>query len=762
MPTGAQPVISGATAAAIRRAHPVRVAVAFVVAAVILLAVVAFLVYWLGLPYWVLWGAVLLLLAGLPIMLFTGHHERRRAIARTTAIPTPVETGVSRWLTWRKAILGGAMAFGGLALIAGGYTAMRLLGIGPVGTLVASGVLKNRDRLILADFENRATDSTLGPSVTEAFRVDLQQSQTLRLVDATEVTDALRRMERPASSALVPALAQEVAQRSGIKAVVVGQIDPVGASYVLSASLIAAPDGRVLTAVRETADGPGELLKAIDRLSAKLRERIGESLVTIRESEPLEQVTTASLPALRKYSEAVHYVDLDRPDEAIPLLQEAISLDTGFAMAYRKLAVAIDNSGGSRAASITATTKAYEHRDRLPDAEREATVAYYYTNADYDEEKQAAAYHSLLSLDPDNTTALNNLANLRNKQRRYAEAESLATHAMRLGASASFFQNAASAQLSEGRPAAAESTLATFRKAAPGSPASLEVDGQIALSRRDYPAAEKVVRQLRDGQRTDLGRQAYTSNVLASIAETRGQLAGAAQDERDFMAESEARGLPRDYLIGATRLALIDLRYRNRPADALATVSAALAKHPVGSLPAADRPYLYLATVYALARKPAEARRYLKEYEAAVPDRVRKSFPRNGLAYGAVAEAEGRPQDAIPAYREAYAEDGFCGVCGLPQLAAAYDHLGQTDSARVVYQRYVDTPAAYPWVIDRSDLAASYKRLGELYEARNDRKQAVRYYEKFVDLWKDADPELQPGVKEVRGRLAKLAQEPGA
>jgi hypothetical protein len=31
-----------------------------------------------------------------------------------------------------------------------------------------------------------------------------------------------------------------------------------------------------------------------------------------------------------------------------------------------------------------------------------------------------------------------------------------------------------------------------------------------------------------------------------------------------------------------------------------------------------------------------------------------------------------------------------------------------------------------------------------------------------VDLWSDADAELQPGVKEVRGRLARLAQEPGA
>jgi tetratricopeptide (TPR) repeat protein len=333
---------------------------------------------------------------------------------------------------------------------------------------------------------------------------------------------------------------------------------------------------------------------------------------------------------------------------------------------------------------------------------------------------------------------------------------------MRLGPSASFFQNATVAQLSQGRPAAAESTVAAFRKISPTGPAALGVEADIELSRRDYPAAEKVLRQIREGQRASLLWQATTSTQLEAIAEARGRLAEAAQHQRDFMAESEARGLPRDYLVGATNLALIDVRYRNRPADALATVSAALAKHPLEALPAADRPYLSLATVYALARKPGEARRYLKEYEAAVPEQVRRSVPTRGLAYGAVAEAEGRPQDAIPAYREVYASAGFCGVCGLPQMAAAYDHLGQTDSARSVYQRYVDTPAAAPWGVDRSQLAAAYKRLGELYEARNDRKQAVRYYEKFVDLWKDADAELQPGVKEVRARLAKLAQEPGA
>src|SRR5207244_12857645 len=88
------------------------------------------------------------------------------------------------WFTWRRSLRSGAGAFGLLGLGTAGYMAMRLLGIGPVGTLVASGVLAQRDRLVLADFENRTKDSTLGPSLTEALRVDLAQSGVIRLLDA--------------------------------------------------------------------------------------------------------------------------------------------------------------------------------------------------------------------------------------------------------------------------------------------------------------------------------------------------------------------------------------------------------------------------------------------------------------------------------------------------------------------------------------------------------------------------------------------------
>lgn len=59
-------------------------------------------------------------------------------------------------------------------------------------------------------------------------------------------------------------------------------------------------------------------------------------------------------------------------------------------------------------------------------------------------------------------------------------------------------------------------------------------------------------------------------------------------------------------------------------------------------------------------------------------------------------------------------------------------------------------------------LTPAYRRLGELYEAKNDRVDALRAYGKFVDLWKNADAGLQPQVADVRRRIERLQREESA
>ncbi len=50
-------------------------------------------------------------------------------------------------------------------------------------------------------------------------------------------------------------------------------------------------------------------------------------------------------------------------------------------------------------------------------------------------------------------------------------------------------------------------------------------------------------------------------------------------------------------------------------------------------------------------------------------------------------------------------------------------------------------------------------RLAQLYEGRGDTDEAIEYYNRFVELWQDADPVLQPIVEDVRGRIAGLVGE---
>ncbi len=762
-PTGAGVPISLGTEAAIRRAHPVRLGALFGVASLVVLGLVYGLVLKLGLPGWVFPGAVALLVVGLPIMLVTGVFERRRALARTMGTTLPTPHGPHRWFTWRRSLLGGAVAFSGLGMATAVYMAMRLLGIGPVGTLVASGVLKERQPILLADFVNRTADSTLGPTLTEAFRVDLAQSPSVRLVDAQSIAGALKRMQRSPGTVLTPGLARELAEREGIKAVVTGEIAPVDKGYALSASVVSAGDGQVLTGARAAAPDGARLIDALDGLSKSLRERIGESLRSIRAGEPLAQVTTSSLEALRKYSQANRSFNAGEQEGALSLLEEATALDTGFAMAYRRLAVILGNTGGSTDRMVAAMTRAFAHRDRLPDLERDLTTAYYYGAVDYDLPKVVAAYRRALELDPSSDIGLNNLAVALVMERQWGAAESLAVRGIDLGYGGQLYSTAIVLQALQSRDADANAMLERWARASPHDPDVLSTRFFLSSSRHDYVRAREAARELRDAFKTSPVWRERSSDAFAMLALVQGKLGQAVQYFRDGMAAAEARGLPGDYLQGAVWVARIDVGYRKAPGAGLREVAAAVTRHPLVSMPAADRPYANLATFYARAGRVEEARRLMAEYERVVPAGLRRGNPLRRLAEGDIALAEGRLQGALASYRAFYDEAGYCGACGFFEQGLVYEQSAQADSALAYYERYVATPEfdriffdpyADPYV-----LARAYKRLGELYEAKGDRAKALDYYGHFVDLWRDADPELQPIVKDVRGRVARLAAE---
>ncbi|CAN5368735.1 hypothetical protein BH09GEM1_BH09GEM1_26860 [soil metagenome] len=93
---------------------------------------------------------------------------------------------------------------------------------------------------------------------------------------------------------------------------------------------------------------------------------------------------------------------------------------------------------------------------------------------------------------------------------------------------------------------------------------------------------------------------------------------------------------------------------------------------------------------------------------------------------------------------------GKCVVCADRPLALVYDGRGDRDRAIAAFER---TQILAPSDENRGPVL---RRLGELYEARGDVRNAIDRFQRFVTLRKRADPELQPQVAEVRKKIALL------
>ena len=299
--------------------------------------------------------------------------------------------------------------------VAAGAAALALLltGLWSTGvlgprSLVAEGKSTSRDAVMLARVDV-VGDSGMSGALTEALRIDLGQSGVLTLVPTSQVRNALTMMRRPVESDPIADVAREVAIRTGAKAVVVGRAEPVAGQYVVTLRLISAESGDDLAAFRETAASQNELLPALDRASKELRRRIGESLKNVRASPPMQQVTTASMLALQKYTQAQSSFEREDYDRAIVLLKEAVTIDTAFAMAWRKMGVSYSNIG-DKAQAVEPLRQAFAHRDRLTELERYLTDGSYYTSAVFDTPRAIAAYRSVLEIDSLDATANNNLS----------------------------------------------------------------------------------------------------------------------------------------------------------------------------------------------------------------------------------------------------------------------------------------------------------------------------------------------------------------
>jgi eukaryotic-like serine/threonine-protein kinase len=729
----------------------------------------------IGLPSWVLPGALIVMALGLPVILFTGYVQSvaRRALVVTPAL-TPggrqvphgtmatIALKASPHVSWKRTTRGGLFALGGFVTLIIAFMVMRGFGIGPVGSLFASGKLNQRDVVLVSDFAVSRADSSVGSVVAEGVRANLAESRSITLFNPTSVAAALRRMQLAPTSRVDLALARQLAAREGVKAIVTGDVTGLGNGFVIALRLVAA-DGTVLASFQTTVDGPSTLVSGVDEVTRKLRGKIGESLKSVQASPPLEQVTTASFDALKAYTEGARAFDIEHDfPKAIPLLRRAVTIDTGFATAWRKLGTAMNNAFYPASVADSATTKAYQLRARLSENERYLTEGYYFQRGPgHDRQRAIAAYQALLDRG-DSAYAANNLGVAYTGMRDYAKAESLYRMSMRVSPDNMIpLPNLVNVLIDQGKRAAVDTFLTQEAKRLPNSSAYAYHLAVIPYANGQFDRTEHVVDSIHSASKS-LDTRSMASYLSSELLAVRGRLAEAERHYRQQASESAELSGPIPAIVDSMTLAAYDAWLRNQPQRAVARLDAALNVHPLAAIPERDRPYVQLARVYAMAGRPDRARAMLAQF-AQIKDTalLRSRQPSVHGALGEIALAEKRYGDAITEFRR-----GDVGPDGRPaiddpagvhfDLGRAFDLGNQPDSAIAQLEAYVATRWDSQLDDDMFALAGTHKRLGELYDAKGDRERAISHLSKFVELWKNADPELQPAVADAKRRLTRL------
>jgi TolB-like protein len=356
--------------------------------------------------------------------------EQQRYTSEMTPIPEPAATlrssGSTRTVTAAHATIAAAeppakskrpMIAGGVAVaIAAGLAVALSSGKSGPKTAIAFAAPQ---QIIVADVENKTADSTLGDLLSEALRTELQESKRVTVMTPGALREALVRMQKPAVARVTAPLAREIAVREGVPIVVEGKMQRVGNTFLVRAAIVSPESGGETASVQETAESENILITVIGRLARRLREKLGESPTALTALPPLERVTTTSVDALRKYTEAIRVGDASlgprNRDREIRLLEDAVALDSTFAMAWRRLGVRLSDGGQafSNAREIrakAALTRAFQLRDKLSPIERLLAEASYYSEVEQDRPKEEAAYRAVLEQQPGNRIALNNLA----------------------------------------------------------------------------------------------------------------------------------------------------------------------------------------------------------------------------------------------------------------------------------------------------------------------------------------------------------------
>jgi DNA-binding winged helix-turn-helix (wHTH) protein/tetratricopeptide (TPR) repeat protein len=311
---------------------------------------------------------------------FLVPEVRRVDAAQEAAVPEGAELRDVGRHDDLKPLEAGARATRWLVVVG---AAILMIGIGlAVGTRMffphKVHALTDKDTVVLADFANATGNPVFDGTLRQGLSVQLEQSPFLSIIPDEKIQQTLALMGQPADTKLVPAVAQEVCQRTTSAAMLDGSIAKIGTQYLLMLKAVNCKSGETLASTEAQASDENHVLNALGMVSVEMRNKLGESLSTIQKFDtPLEEATTPSLEALKAYSSAMQTMKTKGPEAATPFFKHAVELDPNFAVAYAYLGVQATTSL-EPGLSVGYRTKAYELRDRASEAEKYWITATYH------------------------------------------------------------------------------------------------------------------------------------------------------------------------------------------------------------------------------------------------------------------------------------------------------------------------------------------------------------------------------------------------
>jgi len=303
---------------------PAKVWGLFAFASIITLGVFYGLVSRWGLPVWVLYLAIVLLLIGAIVLTVTGRVEARRRAGAATP-------GLARLFTWGNATLGGVLALGTWALV---VTALIIKG--PGGSAPTGGAT----RLAVLPFENRGAreDAYIVDGITDQVRGKLMNLGGFQITARTS-SDQYRGSTKPP---------QEIGKELGVDYLLTSTVTWIKAGagngrLQVVPELINVKTGAATW--QQSFDGDvTDVFQVQGTIATQVAGALGVALGT-REQEQLAERPTKNLAAYDLYlkGKALTGNDPATLRQAAGFYEQAVALDSTFTEAWALLSAALSN-----------------------------------------------------------------------------------------------------------------------------------------------------------------------------------------------------------------------------------------------------------------------------------------------------------------------------------------------------------------------------------------------------------------------------------